>query len=58
MINSMRDVMGLRDKIVNSCKPAFMENRSQNDNKEDLRTSLSSTVMPIAPVTKNVTVVS
>jgi hypothetical protein len=59
MINSMRDVMGLRDKIVNSCKPAFMENRSQNeDNKEDLRTSISSTIMPIAPVTKNVTVVS
>lgn len=24
MINSMRDVMGLRDKIVDSCKPTFI----------------------------------
>jgi hypothetical protein len=27
MINSLRDVMGLRDKIVDSCKPTFLENR-------------------------------
>lgn len=27
MINSMRDVMGLRDKIVDSCRPNFIENR-------------------------------
>lgn len=27
IINSMRDSMGLRDKIVNTCKPTFVENR-------------------------------
>lgn len=27
IINSMRDAMGLRDKIVDTCKPSFIDNR-------------------------------
>lgn len=62
MINSMRDVMGLRDKIVDSCKPTFLENRTGNEDDNDFQsqpTSFSSSIkqVPMTPVTKNVTVI-
>lgn len=31
MINSMRDAMGLRDKIIDSCRPSFIENENSEN---------------------------